>query len=173
MYSFRQFLHHEALSPIRPTDRLVYSSRPTFDRHFRVAQTPDSTARTTADIKPQGMWYSIGTAWKDYADDAGLRVGSSVYRVTLTMSRILVVRPEDLSALNRQYGKPWRVEGFDLGRKIDWAKVAQTYAGVEFNPYNKWADEVDEDSLWYQGIDVPSGCVWDSAAIASVEALTS
>jgi len=171
--SFRAFLQQEAVAPIRPTDRIVYSTRPTLDTTFRQSPVPSGDQITTADIKPQGMWYGLGTSWKDYASENGLRVGSYVYRVQLDPDRILAVTPVNLRSFTRQYGERWRVRGFDLGWKINWNNVAQHYAGVEFNPYNKWSHKVGEDSLWYQGIDVPSGCVWDGSAITSVESLSS
>ena len=52
-------------------------------------------------------------------------------------------------------------------KMIDWPRVASDYAGIEICPYLS-SKRMDEDSFWYYGWDVASGCVWDSKGITDL-----
>ena len=53
-------------------------------------------------------------------------------------------------------------KGYD--KMIDWPRVANDYAGIEICPYLS-SKRNDDDSFWYYGWDVASGCVWDPSGI--------
>lgn len=48
----------------------------------------------------------------------------------------------------------------------DWSKVALKYQGIIFE---SWGQEYMMNYLWFQSLDVPSGCIWDSNALAALE----
>jgi hypothetical protein len=54
---------------------------------------------------------------------------------------------------------------------IDWQKVAKKFGGIEFNPYIHQVIEPIKDGkkqiliMWYNTIDVPSGCIWNLRTI--------
>ena len=50
---------------------------------------------------------------------------------------------------------------------IDWQKVAKKFGGIEFNPYTHQVIKRIKNGkkqiliMWYNTIDVPSGCIWN------------
>lgn len=125
--------------------------------------------------KPNGLWYECqdgsSTSWKEFCE-FGLTGGASrydsSYNVALNDYNILFIPDEHhfekfykMYSVNPPYD-PDGSKGFD--KLIDWPLVADHYAGIEICPYlsNK---RHDDDSFWYYGWDVASGCVWDPAGI--------
>jgi len=125
--------------------------------------------------KPEGIWYECqdgsSTSWKEFCT-LGLTGGSSrydrTYNLVLNDYEILFINDEshfekfyEMYNVNPPYD-PDGSKGFD--KLIDWPKVAEHYAGIEICPYlqNK---RMDDDSFWYYGWDVASGCVWGAAGI--------
>lgn len=51
---------------------------------------------------------------------------------------------------------------------IDWARVACSWQGIIIAPY-QWTSR--RNVSWYYGWDCASGCIWDAAAIATVDRL--
>ena len=125
--------------------------------------------------KPTGLWDECqdGSSqnWKDFCD-AGMPGGSTKYdrsyNVVLNDYNILFIPDEhyfekfyEMYSVNHP-SDPTGSKGFD--KMIDWPKVAKHYAGIEICPYlskKRW----DDDSFWYYGWDVASGCVWGSEGI--------
>ena len=48
---------------------------------------------------------------------------------------------------------------------VNWDYVAQDYSGIEIIPM-VWGKR---NSYWYDGWDIPSGCIWDEDAIKGVK----
>ena len=125
-------------------------------------------------LKPGGVWYSIGDEWADlisgeYPDWAPRY--SFVHRITVDDSKFLKMSTlDELVKFTEKYQDPDPYRNALDTKFVDWAHVAEDYAGIEVNPYIP-AARYDRRTLWYGGWDVASGCVWDINLIKSVEFL--
>lgn len=174
MQTFSQYLreaetvHQKLRQIINPTERLVSSDRSSFTSSFNIEQQKvtgtEEYMPSGVDMKPKGMWYGIGTSWIDWAEENGMETGKYFYTIVIRPERVIVVTPENLGQFERKYGKMHSRFGFKF---INWYDVAQQYDGVEFNPYGKFTSRAAMKSIWYSGVDVPSGCIWNSRAIQS------
>ena len=124
--------------------------------------------------KPNGLWYECkdgsSETWKEFCT-IGMSTGykyDSTYNVVLNDYEILFIPDEHhFEKFYKMYSvnhpiDPDGSKGFD--KMIDWPKVASDYAGIEICPY-LLSKRNDEDSFWYYGWDVSSGCVWSPAGI--------
>ena len=127
--------------------------------------------------KPEGLWYECqdgsSTGWEEFCT-TGLSSGYSkydgTYNVILADDGYHILHITDESYFEKFYemysvnhpADPDGSKGYD--KMIDWPKVAEHYSGIEICPYldNK---RMDDDSFWYYGWDVASGCIWDPKAI--------
>ena len=128
--------------------------------------------------KPNGLWYECqdgsATNWEDfckYEMSSGYKYDST-YDIILNDYEILFI-PD--TAYFEKFFKMYSVnhpadpdgsKGFD--KMIDWPKVAEHYAGIEICPYRS-EKRNDDDSFWYYGWDVSSGCVWDPRGIKELK----
>ena len=126
--------------------------------------------------KPNGLWYECqdgsSETWKEFCT-IGLSKGyqyDSTYNVVLKDDGYYILHITDERHFEKFY-EMYSVnhpadqdgsKGFD--KMIDWPKVAEHYAGIEICPYLS-KKRHDDDSFWYYGWDVASGCVWDSSGI--------
>ena len=61
----------------------------------------------------------------------------------------------------------------ELSRKanvsiVDWDRITKIgKGGVEFIPYDRGYFSADYSMVWYLGIDVPSGCIWDTSILTT------
>ena len=123
--------------------------------------------------KPNGLWYECqdgsSETWKEFCT-LGMSKGyqyDSTYNVMLNDYEILFIPDEHHF---EKFYKMYSVDhpsGPKFDKMIDWPKVAEHYAGIEICPYlsNK---RMDDDSFWYYGWDVASGCVWDSSGVKEI-----
>ena len=128
--------------------------------------------------KPHGLWYECqdgsATSWKDFCSyemSSGYKYDQT-YNIFLNHHEILFIPDEhhfekfyEMYKANPPYD-PDGSKGFD--KMIDWPKVAEHYAGIEICPYLS-SKRNDEDSFWYYGWDVASGCIWDPKGIKNLE----
>ena len=116
-------------------------------------------------FKPNGLWLSVGEDWKRWCESEDWGLGRLVtrYQVTLTdNARILQLStPEDIDAFTVQF--MW--EHMD----IDWPEVAARYQGIIIAPY-QYTRRLAPNTTWYYPWDCASACIWDLAAIHSIEA---
>ena len=124
--------------------------------------------------KPKGLWYECqdgsSETWKEFCT-IGMSKGyqyDSTYNVVLNDYNILFIPDEHhfekfykMYSTNHQ-ADPDGTKGFD--KMIDWPTVAEHYAGIEICPYLS-SKRNDDDSFWYYGWDIASGCVWDQTGI--------
>jgi hypothetical protein len=124
--------------------------------------------------KPNGLWYECqdGSAetWKEFCTGA-FSIGykyDETYNVNLNDYNILFI--PDAHHFEKFYDmySTNHPAGVDYDRMIDWPRVAQDYAGIEICPY-LWSKRNDENSFWYYGWDVASGCVWNSSGIKKLD----
>ena len=121
--------------------------------------------------KPEGLWYSCGSAWDDWCrSEAPERIRRSpyLYRIEVNLSRMLVIRnPKEFKEFDSKY------KVYDRGMyDIDWSAVAQDWDGIEICPHMYNLSRRREHN-WYEGWDVASGCIWGSGAFKSVDFLDS
>jgi hypothetical protein len=125
--------------------------------------------------KPDGLWYECqdgsSESWETFCawnlTDGANRYDSS-YNVVLNDYEILFIPDEyHFEKFYQMYSVPHPADpdgtkGYD--KQIDWPKVAEHYAGIEICPYLS-SKRNDDDSFWYYGWDVASGCIWDPSGI--------
>lgn len=147
--------------------RLIHYSPEPLQFEHRPYEQDDVESFT---LKPRGLWVSADDAWAVAADDM---FGNEVVRyaslVTLKPdANILYLKTVgDIDDFTTQYiAVPLRV----LPQIIDWRRVAEKYRGILIAPY-QFKRRLTPHTFWYYGWDCASGCIWDTAAIASVEAI--
>lgn len=125
--------------------------------------------------KPSGLWYSVGTAWFDWAKDNLWDESQSahkriLYKLKIDKTNILVLNNyKAIIDFTKTY-----ITCNNLPLKtIIWPLVAEKYAGIELNPYDRYyrydtpCPEVD--LFWLYGWDVSSGVIWDLSIIKEVQ----
>ena len=118
-------------------------------------------------FKPKGLWYGIGTSWVDWVrNNQSDWEEDYIHIIDVDLTKIKVIRNyQELIEFNNQYGTKE-----NHSADIDWVKVSKDYSGIEIAPYIYKA-RFDREVFWYYAWDVASGCIWDSAAIKSIENL--
>ena len=116
-------------------------------------------------MKPSGLWYSVGTEWKDWciAEDFGCHKLNAVYRLQVDESKLL--RLMTVEAI-RAFGKKYHCGTYG----IDWYAIARKWSGIEIAPY-QWECRLDYGVNWYYGWDVASGCLWAPDVLLGYEYL--
>lgn len=136
------------------------------DRVFRSGNpfTTFRPSRQSRGPKPQGLWYSCGSAWDDWCRSEmpeWIEEAPYVYRLRVELSRMLVLRhEEDLARFTTRYSI-----GEETGDEIDWRAVAKRYEGIEICPHHWGFRRVP----WYNAWNVASGCIWGAGAFRGVE----
>lgn len=115
--------------------------------------------------KPWGLWLSVDDDWRRWCDDdSGWTVADPHYFEVDTEACLALSSAEDIDALTREYGIPESGFRSDWIHKIDWARVAERYAGIVIAPYI-WSRRLDGGASWYYGWDCASACIWDLSAL--------
>ena len=156
---------YDLLSSHIPPNRPIHISAKSLSKKDLTSSAQD----TTASPKPKGLWYGIGPSWINWVPgEMPHWADPYIYGLDLDYSRVLrITNLEQLQVFDKQYGThPYTLAS--AIRYIDWAKVAQKYAGIEINPY---IHEARHSVIWYNGWDVASGCIWDVSAIRDIELL--
>lgn len=135
----------------------------------RHPEASDSSGR----LKPCGLWVSVKGEddWKSWCESEGFRAESLVAetRITLAVNHnvLHLGGPFEIDAFTKEYeGEPQ----YAGDRSIDWDRVASRYDGIVIAPYC-WQRRMTPHTFWYYGWDCASGCIWNPAAIASLESL--
>lgn len=127
--------------------------------------------------KPRGLWVSDesqfnGWRWWCEGMEWDERIAYA-YAVTLAPdARILHLWPHDLTEFTRKHKapEPWAAGlGYEFCQSIDWRAVAAEWQGVVLTPYDREAALDSMLLMWAYSFDCASGCIWDPAAIASIE----
>ena len=150
---------------------------------------PKQLYETATEWKPAGLWYGFGASWTKWLIDEDMSMGESytkVWNLQVDASKLaLMDSMKKIEDFTRQYGKRLPgtpAYGDSLHNLIDWKSAASgtktygrgddtmtvqdaftPYSGIEFNPYP--IGKARDKFMWYSGIDMPSGCVWDLSAI--------
>ena len=131
----------------------------------------DRTYEQGSTMKPNGLWYAKGNSWMEFirtemadmAEDA-----KYVYAIGFDKSKVLSITS------GRQAERvTYMFKDYELSQKanvsiIDWNKITKIgKGGVEFMPYERGYFSADYTMAWYLGIDVPSGCIWDTGILTT------
>ena len=119
-------------------------------------------------IKPVGFWYAIGSSWIDWCRSEMPR-WMSPYLYTFDLApeiNLLVLdTPQSVRDFTNRYGSsPWKE--IPHWKAIDWSMVCRDYDGLEFNPY---LYSLRMENLWYSGIDVPSGVIFNTDMVVNLK----
>lgn len=120
----------------------------------------DTSNGLQLDWKPDGLWYEVDGAWRDWCQCEELHGwigGMWLHRVTLGDERMLHLRCEqDVRVFSGMFSKP--LARYCLG--IDWPSVAREYDGIEVAPYVRGPLRLESGMTWYSSWDCSSGCIW-------------
>lgn len=125
-------------------------------------------------FKPRGVWYSMGSAWHDWARvDMPEKVKKtfSVHEVELehgALKKMAVIQtPSELKTFHDKYSR-LAPSGF---RDIAWDEVAKGHGGFEIRNYQRIKSALlhSQDHLWMKTFDVDSGCIWDFELVKSID----
>ena len=127
--------------------------------------------QTSGSLKPRGLWYGFGDEWigwlksemPEWWDEA-----QYAYKIFPDMSNILVINTrEELDEF---------IDRYNVGRNIDWVKVAEEYGGIEFPTYSKnrfrnlaFSGPDHMKYMWVYSMDISSGCIWNPKAIKTIK----
>lgn len=125
-------------------------------------------------LKPLGLWVSdedCEDSWSTWCRGEEFALDSFVhaYEITLaeTANILTISTAAEIDAFTAQYRQGESPYDF---YNIGWTQVAADYQGMLITPYI-WSKQLDMNSGWYYAWDCASGCIWDAAAIASVNAV--
>jgi len=128
-----------------------------FDPNFKYTKIPDL-------FKPEGLWYGIDGAWKEWVKENQQDwMWPYEYEVLVDKTNLLVVNAGNMTEFMDEFGfLPEYLKGLDFFQPrymevIDWNRVKEKYDGIEFNPYHR---NLFNDPMWWTTIDCDSGCVW-------------
>jgi hypothetical protein len=133
-------------------------------RHY-ATQPVTLEARTheqDVDLKPSGLWVSVGTEWLDWCRSEDFRTDQPIFdhavMVASAANILTLASPDDIDTFTDRYGK--QISPKWDSRYIDWAQVASEYDGIIISPY-QWSRRSSRHTFWYYGWDVASGCIWN------------
>lgn len=152
-------------------ERLEFGSR----ERIHVSTNPISelgiTQQSSGSLKPKGLWYGFGDQWiswlksemPEWWDEA-----QYAYKIFPNLANILVINTiEELDQF---------IDTYNVGRNIDWVKVAEEYDGIEFPTYSKnrfrnlaFSSSDHMKYMWVYSMDIASGCIWNPRGIKSLK----
>lgn len=131
--------------------------------------------------KPDGFWFSCdpreteSLTWLEWCivEEHYLERLSYPHEIRLSAdANILHLNTrEKVIEFSQRFRSPMRSElGLRTNCVLDWESVSKAYQGIFIEPY--FHDlRVKYETLWYYGWDCVSGCIWDLAAIQSLDRL--
>jgi len=128
--------------------------------------------QSSGSLKPKGLWYGFGDQWinwlksemPEWWDEA-----QYAYKVFPNISNILVINTiEELDQF---------IDKYNVGRNIDWVRVAEEYDGIEFPSYSRegfrnlaFSSSDHMKYMWVYSMDIASGCIWNPSGIKNIKA---
>lgn len=143
-------------------------------RHYasKPVTLDDRAHEQSVDLKPNGLWLSVGTEWLDWCRSENFRTEVDWYEHPVSLSpeaSILALSSgTDIDAFTEEYGE--QVSPDFPSRYIDWAHVADVYDGIVIAPY-QWSRRLERHTFWYYGWDIASGCIWNPGVVNLGEAV--
>ena len=154
------------------TERLIHYTPEPFVFEHRLVEQADPA---TFPLKPHGLWVSVegNMDWREAAEDMfgteGLR-HATLITLAPDANLLRLTTARDIDRFTEKYSRTFDESLPKLGRSIDWRLVAAEHQGLIVAPY-QFSRRLTQHTFWYYGWDCASGCIWDTAAIASVEAI--
>jgi hypothetical protein len=164
-----------------------FEGRFTPDMKIVLANAPitrflDMRGRQETAFKPRGLWYACGNEWLEWLDTEMPSWKDQVTHVYQLFTAPLSPWPangpvpllrtaKDIDEFTEDYGKKdlWGIRTGTM--KIDWAEVARDFpGGIEICPY-QWARRRANNTSWYHGWDVASGCLWGPEGFQNLQLL--
>lgn len=153
--------------------RLIHYSAEPFNFEHRRVEQPEAASFP---MKPQGLWVSVKgeTDWaeqgREMFGDGGFHYASLI-ELTADANILRLSSVRQIDSFTEQYrcAADPRFPSIS-GSMIDWRRVAEQYQGIIIAPY-QFERRLTPHTFWYYGWDCASGCIWNTAAVASVEAL--
>jgi len=122
-------------------------------------------------LKPDGIWYACGTDWLDFLE---MEMGGpskeeyQVWALKIDMTKIkALTTPKEISHFSWKYRNIDRFLANSKDKVVDWTAASKDFAGIECCPYPVGDFRLEIENIWYTAFDVPSGCIWDPAAITN------
>ena len=179
------------MTTIGSTDKFgAYLNDKWSDRFVHISISPITEVKPTFspdnDNRPSCFWYTVGGFWinftrreipqifKQMSHAYHIEIKQSSYTNSISdRNKDKVLRVDSkrvLAQLDRAYGFTIR-QNKRLVRQIDWVELSQDFAGIEFMPYFPLDLDVDDVGRfhWYYTIDFPSGCLFNSKPLKSID----
>ena len=131
-------------------------------------------------FKPTGLWLSVGDTWKQWCEGEEWGLDRLKYKYLIKLaSSTSILWLKTITELDEFSAEYKRQPGWipnsnaiisDFALFVDWKGVAAKWQGIIIDPY-QWERRLLPSCFWYYTWDCASGCIWDSKAIASMEAL--
>jgi|ERR1700722_5357056 len=118
------------------------------------------------EMKPQGLWVSVGGDWKTWCEDNSFNLNCFNYQTEIVLKDdaaiLTLASPSDIDGFTRQYRhNKWAIK---------WWEVAKKFSGIVIAPYC-WECRLTPETSWYYTWDCASGCIWDNQAVKELVAL--
>lgn len=121
-------------------------------------------------FKPEGLWYAMGLAWVKWCvSEMEHWVDGYTYTFELAKNNnmLFLQTPGAIQEFARDYAYVYDYGVIKI-HNINWKRVNQDYDGVEFVPYFREL-RFGHDFMWYNGIDVPSGVIFNANIITNIK----
>ena len=118
--------------------------------------------------KPRGFWVSLDgeNDWAQLSRRLGRAPGIRHRVVLRNDGNLLIIDDEaDAREVSRWY---MRQDSETGGLKIDWKAMGADWAGILMLRFD-WPLTLEQELYWTHHWSIPSGCIWDSRAIGSIE----
>jgi hypothetical protein len=142
----------------------------------RIHNTPlnelflDASYEKSDTLKPNGLWYSLGNAWKSWCmENMPERIFDNDFEIHLHSSdNILIINSiQQAIEFQKKYAKHLYPSAPIVF--VDWGKVVSDYAGIEIQNYHCFKSIIyNATMLWLYAWDCDSGCIWDLDHIKKV-----
>lgn len=119
--------------------------------------------------KPKGIWYAYGISWLEFVGIVS-KPELHLFKINVDMDKILIITKDNIYDVCKSYGV---LEDNRTGF-INWNLVSKNYYGVDMEDFvlvQATYRKIFKTSFiprWLETWDVPSGCVWNIAAIKSL-----
>lgn len=130
-----------------------------------------SYTQGTNEMKPKGLWYSLGKEWINWCgSEMPHWISKYNHMLDVDISRIFIISTvDDIRRLEKVYqGIDEEFEKWGRGYiTIDWDKLSKDFDGIEIRNYydlkfSNYSDSpIGGPSIWFNLWDVPSGCIWN------------
>lgn len=131
----------------------------------------DRTYEQGSSMKPNGLWYAKGNSWMEFMrTEVSEMVENAKYVYAIGFDKSKVV---SITSGRQAERVTYMFKNYELSQRanvdiVDWDRMTKIgKGGVEFIPYDRGYMSANYRMVWYSGIDVPSGCIWDTSILTT------